>query len=428
MHSPAMKRIEALTTSLTGSFLAPADKSIGHRAAILLALSHGEASIENFPGAEDCYSTLRSLRTLGVAIEERGALIIIHGEGRGALRSPSTLVDCGNSGTTARFLSGVIASTPGLRATLDGDASLRKRPMARVAKPLRQMGAVFQSETLPMTIEGASAKGIAWLDEKSSAQVKSAILLAGLAASGETTYQSPLSSRDHTERMLSYLGASLSTQDNKITITPSSLTARPMTIPGDPSGAAFFLGAALICPGSRVSAREVCVNPTRMGLYRALQRMNANLSWVVTREQCGEPIGSISAAFSSLQGTKIERAEVPSLIDELPLLAVLATQATGETLVEGAEELRVKESDRIAAICQNLQRMGANIEPRPDGFRVIGPTRLQGASIESFGDHRIAMAMSVAALIAEGGSALDDESIVSISYPAFFEELATLVG
>ena len=413
---------------LRGEFTAPPDKSIGHRAAVLLALSEGEATIESFPGAADCHSTLGALRTLGVSLEvSENQTVRVLGRGRAGFQSPAGVVDCGNSGTTARFLSGVISAIDGLRAALDGDASLRRRPMARVSKPLRQMGARFESDTLPMMIEGKSLHGISWFDEKSSAQVKSAILLAGLAAKGETTYDAPLVSRDHTERMMRFLGAAVSTQGTRVTITPGSLTARPLRIPGDPSGAAFLLGAALLIPGSSVVARGVCLNPGRMGLYRVLQSMGAELTWRETEESAGEPIGELAARFSLLQGLRPPKAEVPSMIDELPLLAVIATQAQGETLIEGAAELRVKESDRIDAICQNLTRMGANIEGLPDGFRVVGPTPLRGAEIHSFEDHRIAMAMTVAAMIAEGESLLDNEAVVGISFPSFFEVLGSLL-
>jgi 3-phosphoshikimate 1-carboxyvinyltransferase len=420
-----VKKIIPIKGPLRGEFVAPADKSIGHRAAILSAISQGEARISNFPGAQDCHSTLSSLRTLGVDIEESGSEVRIFGRGIAALQSPSQAVDCGNSGTTARFLSGVISSVDGLRATLDGDSSLRKRPMARVAKPLQQMGAVFHGSMLPMSIEGKSLQAIDWFDDKSSAQVKSAILLAGLSAKGSTMYHSALESRDHTERMMRFLGATVSTHNTTVSITPGPLTAKALTIPGDASGAAFLLGAAVLTIGSLVKATRVCLNPTRMGFYRVLRQMGAQIFWQEEESSAGEPIGNIVAKSSALQGLRPPKEEVPSMIDELPLLAVIATQADGETLVEGAAELRVKESDRIAAICENLTRMGANIEALPDGFRVKGPTPLHGAEITSFDDHRIAMAMSVAALIAEGDSQLDKEEVVSISFPGFFTVLDT---
>ena len=424
-----MKKSITRQGPLRGEFNAPPDKSIGHRAAVLLALSEGEATIESFPRAADCHSTVGALRTLGASLEvSESDTVRVIGRGLGAFQSPAGVVDCGNSGTTARFLSGVISAINGLRATLDGDASLRRRPMARVATPLQQMGARFESEKLPMTIEGGALRGIEWFDEKSSAQVKSAILLAGLSATGETIYDSPLVSRDHTERMLRFLGAAVTTQGTRVTLQPGTLTARPLRIPGDPSGAAFLLGAALLIPGSSIVAKGVCLNPGRMGLYRVLQSMGAEISWRETESAAGEPIGEIAAKFSSLQGLRPPKAEIPSMIDELPLLAVIATQAHGETLIEGAAELRVKESDRIDAICQNLTRMGANIVGLPDGFRVIGPTPLRGAEIESFEDHRIAMAMTIAALLAEGESLLDNEAVVGISFPGFFEVLGGLLS
>jgi 3-phosphoshikimate 1-carboxyvinyltransferase len=411
---------------LCGEFIAPPDKSIGHRAAVLLALSEGEATIENFPRAADCHSTLRALQTLGVSLEVSEAQTVrVLGGGLGT--SPAGVVDCGNSGTTARLLSGVISAIDGVRATLDGDASLRRRPMARVTTPLQQMGAHFERDTLPMRIEGKALRGIEWFDEKSSAQVKSALLLAGLSATGETIYDAPLVSRDHTERMMRFLGAEVSTQSTRVTIAPGRLTAKPLRIPGDPSGAAFLLGTALLSPGSSVVARGVCLNPGRMGLYRILQQMGAEISWRETEVCAGEPLGELSARFSWLQGLRPSKEEVPSMIDELPLLAVIATQAHGETRIEGAAELRVKESDRIDAICQNLKRMGADIEGLSDGFRVMGPTPLRGATIESFEDHRIAMAMTAAAMIAAGESWLDDEAVVGISFPGFFDVLESLL-
>lgn len=419
-----MRRIAPLRTALSGSFRAPPDKSIAHRAALFSALAHGTAVLSRYSRAEDCRSTVRCLAALGVPLSWDGDTLTLTGRGRAAWTSPSAPLDCGNSGTTARMLLGAIAGAPELRATLIGDASLSRRPMQRVAAPLRAMGAQVDGDTLPLSITGASLQAVSLDDPKSSAQVKTALLLAGLAAKGRARYRSPAPSRDHSERMLRAMGADLRAEDTGwISIGPGELRALDLSIPGDPSGAAFLLGAAAILPGSRLRALDLCLNPSRLGFYDVLRRMGADVQ-ISPQEQAGpEPVGSIEVTHAPLRGVSVHSHEVPSMIDELPLLAVLATQAEGETRVEGAAELRVKESDRIALVCRHLRALGAQVEEKPDGFVITGPTRLGGAAIDPEGDHRIAMSFAIAGLAGEG-VALHDADCAAVSYPSFFDDLA----
>jgi 3-phosphoshikimate 1-carboxyvinyltransferase len=415
-------------TRFGGQVTIPGDKSISHRALILGALAEGRTEIEDILNGGDVQSTARCLRALGVEIENRGTLTVVHGTGSAQFRPPEQTLDCGNSGTTLRVLMGVLAGT-GLSVTLTGDSSLVRRPMKRVAEPLQRMGARFEltgGDRAPVKVLGTALKGIEYPLKIASAQVKTAIMLAGLNAEGRTKITGEIQSRDHTERMLRYFGGNVEQGPDFVGVEGGQrLHAAKVRVPGDPSTAAFWIGTAALIPGARVELLNVCLNPTRIGFIQALQRMGGKLK-ISYQSQEPEPVGSVCAEFAELVGTRIGAAEIPTLIDELPLLAVLASQARGTTIVEGAEELRVKETDRIAAVATNLRALGGQIEERPDGFVIEGPQRLTGARLQSFDDHRIAMAFSIAGLCADGTTEIEGVDCVGISYPAFFTTLDEL--
>lgn len=417
-------------TRFEGSPVIPGDKSMSHRVLIMAALAHGRTRITNLLDAEDVGSTRRVLEALGVRIDdEPGGAVVVYGVGGVAgFQAPAAVLDCGNSGTTMRLMMGVLAAAP-FRSVLDGDASLRRRPMRRIAAPLRTMGATIAltgDERAPVTIDGAPLHGIDYALPIPSGQLKGALALAALAADGATHLTGELGGRDHTERLLWHFGASIQT-DGAFAITPGALRAADVRLPGDPSSAAFWIAAATLVPDASIVVRDVSLNPTRLGFVRALRRMGAKITLARTVDD-PEPAGSITVEASRLHGITIGAADVPAMIDELPLIAVLATYAYGVTEVRGAEDLRVKESDRIAAVAENLQRMGAEIEVFDDGFRIAGPQRLHGAEIVSHDDHRIAMAFAVAALGATTPVTIDDASCVAISYPAFVPTLRYLTG
>ncbi len=411
-----------------GSPTIPGDKSISHRSLILGAIAGGVTEITDILESEDVQSTAACLQKLGVHITKVGERTIVNGRGMNGFSQATNALDCGNSGTTMRLLMGLLSGM-GLEAELTGDASLVRRPMKRVAEPLRQMGAkllLSREQFAPLTVSGAPLKAIRYDLKIASAQVKSAILLAALSADGETEITGEIHSRDHTERMLHHFGVAIDVSATAIRLRGGqSLQATPVHVPGDPSTAAFWIAAATLLPGSRVRMENVSLNPTRIGFIRALQRMGANIVLDVTSEH-PEPVGRIEVRSATLKGVTITEAEVPSLIDELPLLAVAATQALGETLVEGAAELRVKETDRIDAVATNLRAMGAEMEVRADGYRIVGLQTLHGATVRSFHDHRIAMAFSIAGLFATGQTLIEDAQCVAISYPEFYGTLAEL--
>jgi 3-phosphoshikimate 1-carboxyvinyltransferase len=420
-----------------GSPRIPGDKSISHRGLIFGALSEGITTVSDILESGDVQSTARCLTDLGVKITKKGRQTLIEGIGTRGFKTPSGILDCGNSGTTIRLLMGVLAGRE-ITATLTGDSSLVRRPMKRVAEPLRRMGAQLQltnQDYAPLTVQGAKLAAIDYELKIASAQLKTSVLLAALTADGTTRLTGEILSRDHTERLLGHFGVAVACSNSEISLKGGQkLQAAALQVPGDPSTASFWMGAASIIPGSRLEMANISLNPTRIGFLRALQRMGAEISIELTQER-PEPIGRITVTSGKsgggLRGVRIERSEVPSLIDELPLLAVLATQAHGVTEVEGAEELRVKESDRIEAVATNLRAMGARIEVRPDGFRIEGPQKLHAARIESYHDHRIAMAFSIAALVADetassGPTSIEGADCVGISYPEFFETLTTL--
>jgi 3-phosphoshikimate 1-carboxyvinyltransferase len=403
-----------------GRFTLAGDKSVCHRLALLGALAHGETRIGNFSSAADCASTLRCLSLLGVDVSRDGGDVRVRGEGPDAWRAAPGPLPAGNSGSTLRMLAGALAGRP-FPSTLTGDASLCRRPMERVAKPLRAMGARIETiEGLPpMTIEGGGLTGIAWELPVASAQVKTAILLAGLQADGVSTVNEPDPSRDHTERLLPAFGAALEVAGTAVSVRRQDLRAFSMDAPGDVSSAAFLLVAALIRPDSHVRIDGVLLNPRRTAFLDVLRAMGGDIQTGIDAK-VPEPVGWIEARSSRLHGVDVPASIVPALIDEVPALAAAATQAEGRFTVSGAAELRVKESDRIAALAAGLGAMGASIEERPDGFALQGGRPLRGAVVDSQGDHRIAMALAVSALAADGETRIEDAACVDVSFPEFF--------
>jgi 3-phosphoshikimate 1-carboxyvinyltransferase len=406
-----------------GRFTLAGDKSVCHRLALMGALASGETRVGNFSSAADCASTLRCLSLLGVDVSRDGSDVLIRGEGPEAWRPAPGPLPAGNSGSTLRMLAGALAGRP-FPTTLTGDASLCRRPMERVAQPLRAMGARVDTTDgrPPLTIEGGGLRGIAWDLPVASAQVKTAILLAGLQADGVTTVVEPEPSRDHTERLLPAFGAALTISGTALTVTRSDLRGLSMEAPGDVSSAAFLVAAALVIPDAHVRIDGVLLNPRRTAFLDVLRAMGGDVTTGV-ETATPEPTGWIEARSSRLHGVSVPAAVVPALIDEVPALAAAATQAEGEFTVSGAAELRVKESDRIAALASGLGRMGASVEERPDGFVLRGGRPLHGAVVDSQGDHRIAMALAVAALTADGETRIEDAACVDVSFPEFFDLL-----
>jgi 3-phosphoshikimate 1-carboxyvinyltransferase len=412
-----------------GRFELPGDKSISHRLAILGAVAHGSSRFFNFASAADCASTLGCLADLGVKIERRGTDVTLEGRGFEALQEPAGPLDAGNSGSTLRMLAGVLAGRP-FRSVLTGDASLRRRPVERVATPLRAMGAQALSTEgkPPLTIVGGPLRPIAWESPVASAQVKTAVLLAGLQASGTTSVREPNRSRDHTERLLPAFGVPVERDGLTVSVRGgASLRSVEMTVPADVSSAAFLVVAALILPDSEIRIDNVLLNPGRTAFLDVLRAMGAQLEVQVEREG-PEPMGWITARSSPLHGTTVEPAQVPGLIDEVPALAVAAACAEGRFAISGAEELRIKESDRIAALAEGLGRMGVQIEERPDGFVLDGGRRLQGARVAAHDDHRIAMCLAVAALAARGETEIEGADAAAVSFPEFWDVLARAAG
>ncbi|MDI6890510.1 MAG: 3-phosphoshikimate 1-carboxyvinyltransferase [Thermodesulfovibrionales bacterium] len=468
-----MDRIEiSKAKGFKGEFSPPPDKSISHRAVIFSSLSKGKSIIKNFLRAEDTISTVNAMRMLGVEITEvsppthpspsRGegkgggeiselrtsnSELIINGQGLYGLKEPFDVIDCGNSGTTMRLFSGVLSGNP-FFSVLTGDESLRQRPMSRVIIPLRQMGAEimarFEDRYPPIAIRGRRLKAIKYTMPVASAQVKSAILLAGLYAEGETEVIEPFKSRDHTERMLPAFGAEIEVEDLHIKIKGGTeLKGLEIHVPGDFSSAAFFIVAALLVPDSEILIKNVGVNPTRTGLLEALKQMGADIELINMRDISfnselrtqnselffGEPVADLYCkGGKELKAVQVTKEDIPAMIDEFPVLCVAATQAEGVTTIRGAGELRIKESDRIKAMATELRKMGGEVEELEDGMSIRGKGRLRGATVESYRDHRIAMALSIAALIADGKTTINGVSSVNISFPGFFEILRRLSG
>ncbi len=418
---------------LAGQVEVPGDKSISHRAALLGAVAEGVTEVRGYLEAEDCLRTLAAVEALGADVTRKGpGEYRIAGAGREGLAEPADVIDCGNSGTTARLLLGLLAGQP-FWTMLTGDASLRRRPMARVAAPLARMGATVvgraEGSRLPLAVRGARPlKALACELPVASAQVKSAVLLAGLYADGPVSVTEPAASRDHSERMLRAFGARLEARDRTVVLHPGPLRAAAVSVPGDLSSAAFLLVAGTVAAEGRVTVARVGLNPTRTGLLEALEAMGARLEVVAEAAADGaEPVGRVTAASSELSGTTVAGAQLPRLIDEVPALAVAAACARGRTEIRDAAELRVKESDRLAALARQLGRMGGRVEERPDGL-VIEGGRLTGAVVSSHGDHRIAMALAVAGLVAEGETVVEDADCIATSYPGFADALNTLAG
>ncbi|MFA5839626.1 MAG: 3-phosphoshikimate 1-carboxyvinyltransferase [Candidatus Margulisiibacteriota bacterium] len=441
------------TNKTSGEITVPGDKSISHRAIMLGALAKGETTITGFLSGADCLATMGCFREMGIEISmtndklkmSNDGKVIIKGKGLSGLKEPKGTLDVGNSGTTIRLMMGILAAQPFV-SNISGDASIQRRPMLRVAKPLREMGGEIEQKVEsgkliienrngevypPLRIIGNKLKGINYKLPVASAQVKSAILLAGLFAEGETSVIEKNPSRDHTERMLSYLGAKIRITNYELRITSGELYGSHIDIPGDISSAAFFIVAALLTPNSELLIRNVGLNPTRTGILDVLHRMGANIEVLNERIICEEPRGDVlvrsqKSGAGSLKAIKISGEIIPRIIDEIPIIALAATQAEGITEIVGAKELRVKESDRIKTICSELRKMGANITELEDGLVIEGPTKLYGAKINSYGDHRIAMMGAVAGLIAEGETEIENTECTETSFPGFEKLLRSI--
>jgi 3-phosphoshikimate 1-carboxyvinyltransferase len=418
------------TSSLSGTVQLPGDKSISHRYAMLASISEGKSVIRNFASSRDCQSTLGCLRTLGVEITSTGDRVAVNGRGLRGLRSPGAVLDAGNSGTTMRLLSGILAGQE-FESVITGDDSLRKRPMGRVIDPLRLMGAAIESRDRclpPLTIRGGRLKAVRYSLPVASAQVKSCVLLAGLYGDGTTAVEEPVPTRDHTEIALRQFGAEVRQTGRWIQVEPGpALKALQLEVPGDLSGAAFFVVAASILPGSQVLMPQVSLNRRRRELLDYLVSAGLQVTVESETEAAGEPRGDISVRFADaalLKGLPpIRGALAAALIDEIPVLSILGSQMAGGLEIADARELRVKESDRIAAVAGNLRAMGAEVEERPDGLAIAGGQRLRGADIVTAGDHRIAMAFAVAGLAADGETRIHDAECADVSFPGFFEML-----
>ena len=416
-----LKRVQKLKNGLRGVITIPSDKSISHRAVMFSSLAKGNCVINNFSNGADCHSTLNIFKQLGVNIEfiDKKTLKV---ESEGKLNHSFTPLDAGNSGTTTRLISGILAGQ-NFDSTIIGDESLSKRPMKRIIEPLTLMGANIESVDghAPLTIHGCKLNGINYSSKLSSAQVKSCILLAGLNAEGETTYTEPYISRNHTELLLDYLGADIKVNDGSVTVRPSKLTGKDIEVVGDISSAAFFIVAGLITPKSDFIIKNVGLNPTRAGIIDIVKRMNGQIEILDRHVQSGELVGDIKVQYSeNLKGCTIEGEDIPRLIDELPVIAVLASQAEGQTTVKNAEDLRNKESDRIKCLVSELTKIGISITEKSDGFIINGKTKITGnAELESYHDHRLAMSFYVAGLIAENEIAINGFEWTKISFPEF---------
>lgn len=415
---------------IRGEVTVPGDKSISHRSIMLGALAKGNTEIHNFLEGADCLSTISCFSKMGISIENKNGIITVHGKGLHGLTAPDCVLDCGNSGTTTRLISGILAPQP-FSVVLTGDASIQKRPMKRIMEPLSMMGANIKSINdngcAPLSIHGTPLKGIHYVSKVASAQVKSCILLAGLYAEGETSVTEPQLSRNHTELMLRFFGADVTSNKTTASIRPASeLQGRKIMVPGDISSAVYFVAAGLLLPNSEVLIRNVGINPTRAGLLTVCRKMGAELELLNEDHSFSEPTADLLIRSGSLKGTVIDGALIPAMIDELPTVALMACFAEGTTIIKDAQELKVKESNRIAITVENLRAMGADVEETEDGMIIHGGRPLHGAVIDSHKDHRIAMTFAVAALAAEGETEILDADCVDISYPAFFQDLKAL--
>ncbi|MEB3243406.1 MAG: 3-phosphoshikimate 1-carboxyvinyltransferase [Cyanobacteriota bacterium] len=422
--------------SLCGTVRVPGDKSISHRALLFGAIAEGETRIDGLLPAEDPLSTAACLRAMGVEISpiRSGEPVLVRGVGLDGLREPEDILDCGNSGTTMRLLLGLLAGRAERHFVLTGDASLRRRPMRRVGQPLSQMGALIQGRQggnlAPLAVAGRQLDGATIHTPVASAQVKSALLLAALTARGSTTVIEPALSRDHSERMLRAFGADLvvgGEGGTTVTVTPgASLRGQAVVVPGDISSAAFWLVAGAITPGAELTVENVGLNPSRTGILEVLEQMGAAIEVRNRRDVAGEPVGDLHVSHGPLRAFSIGPELVPRLVDEIPVLAVAACSAEGESRISGAEELRVKETDRLAVMARQLGAMGARLEERADGLLLQGGTALRGAEVSSETDHRVAMSLAVASLVARGDTRLHDSAAAAVSYPGFWDDLARL--
>jgi 3-phosphoshikimate 1-carboxyvinyltransferase len=425
-----MKRIDPIQQPLRGEISVPGDKSIGHRAVIFASIADGQSRIINLSGGEDNLRTVQAFREMGVKIWSEGEALCVQGNGWDALSEPNATIDCGNSGTAMRLLSGVLAGRP-FASRLDGDSSLRQRPMQRVIDPLSRMGAKIRSREekglAPLEIHGDKLQGIDYKMAVASAQVKSAILLAGLQARGVTTVEEPQGSRNHTELMIRGFGGETRVADRSVSVAGGQrLFGREVRIPGDISSAAFFFVAAATLPGSEITVRNVGVNPTRDGVLEVLRGMGAQIQLLNPRIETGEPVADIKVNGNQLKGVEIGPEMVARTVDEYPILAVAGALASGVTTMSGVKELRYKESDRIATMTEGLRRLGAEVEEREDGMTIRGGRPLEAASVKTYGDHRVAMSLTIAGLSTGRGIQLDDVACVNTSFPGFFELLQQL--
>ncbi len=419
-----------LNPTLKGTLQVPGDKSISHRSIMFGAIAAGTTTVEGFLLGDDCLSTISCFRKLGVEINLSGDQVTITSDGEENWQEPTSVLDTGNSGTTTRLMLGLLAGTK-FHSVLAGDESIAKRPMRRSIDPLRLMGADIRGRAngqyTPLAVQGTQLHAMDYTLPVASAQVKSAILLAALKAEGTTTITEPVPTRDHTEIMLQHFGAELKRVGDTISLQGGQkLKAAHVKVPGDISSAAFMIGAALITKNSEVVLTNVGCNPTRTGILDVIEQMGADFNVELTDES-GERPANITIRSSNLKGTEIGGSLIPRLIDEIPLIALMATQAEGTTVIKDAEELRVKETDRIAAVVAELSKMGADITATEDGMVINGPTQLHGASMKTYGDHRLGMMAAVAALIADGPVEIDDPDCISVSFPNFVEQMNSLI-
>ncbi len=418
------------SSPLRGEVTIPGDKSISHRSVMFGAIAKGITEITGFLPGADCLSTISCFQKMGIKIEQQGEHVLVHGRGLHGLTAPDSILDCGNSGTTTRLISGILAGQ-NFSCTLTGDASIQTRPMKRIMEPLSQMGAqitsIQQNGCAPLAITGSPLHGIHYFSPVASAQVKSSILLAGLYAEGKTQVTEPALSRNHTEIMLRFFGADITSQDCTASILPANeLYGQKIQVPGDISSAAYFLAAALLVPGSELLIKNVGINPTRDGILRVCQAMGADITRFNINSDSGEPTADLLVRHSHLKATEISGSLIPTLIDEIPVLAVMACAAEGTTVIKDAAELKVKESNRIRVVTNHLKAMGADVEETDDGMIIHGNQPLHGAVLDSHFDHRIAMSFAVASLIAEGETTIQNADCVQISYPNFYSDFKRL--
>ncbi|WP_339198608.1 3-phosphoshikimate 1-carboxyvinyltransferase [Solibacillus sp. FSL R5-0449] len=417
--------------SLQGDITVPGDKSVSHRSVMFGSIAKGKTTVSGFLLGEDCLRTIDCFQKLGVDIEVDGTDVTIDSPGIDGWTEPKEVLYTGNSGTTTRLMLGLLSGTK-LHTIMTGDASIGKRPMRRVADPLRLMGAQIagreNGQYTPLAIQGGPLKAIDYKMPVASAQVKSAILLAGIRAEGTTVVREEEISRDHTERMLRQFGATVTVEDGVVSLQGGqTLTGTHVNVPGDISSAAFFLVAGAIAKNSKIVLNNVGVNETRDGILEVLQNMGAKMAITIDDENAAEPTATITIETSDLKGTTVEGAIIPRLIDEIPIIALLATQAAGKTIIKDAEELKVKETNRIDAVVNELKKLGAKIEATEDGMVIEGPTPLHGGSLKTYGDHRIGMMGAIAALVADGEVELDDADCIAVSYPTFFEHVNSII-